>query len=217
MIKYWNEEYYLSYLPWNEGKKHMDESVPVSKTVGEKGAVLTQTSNPRLGACCAGGACVRRGERWALRCKDGPSVGASRRGRAFGGCIMAIIGAGPPAWGGAVLNRAVPLVREMLISLKTPFPTTELHVKAPCEAEACSKPAGGWINAERCGCCGSLWRSKRGYLKPAGQDCAAPSCPRAASPWSAKRRWLAKRARKNINPVLWAAVLQVLCLWLAVL
>lgn len=42
-------------------------------------------------------------------------------------------------------------------------------------------------------------------------------CPRAASPWSAKRKWLAKRARKNINPVLWAAVLQVLCLWLAVL
>lgn len=56
----------------------MDESVPVSKTVGEKGAVLTQTSNPRLGACCAGGACVRRGKRWALRCEDGHSVGASQ-------------------------------------------------------------------------------------------------------------------------------------------
>lgn len=92
MIKYWNEEYYLSYLPWNEGKKHMDESVPVSKTVGEKGAVLTQTSNPRLGACCAGGACVRRGERWALRCEDGHSVGASRRGWASSGCIPARTG-----------------------------------------------------------------------------------------------------------------------------
>lgn len=36
----------------------MDESVPVSKAVGEKGAVSVQTLNPKLGAWCGRDACL---------------------------------------------------------------------------------------------------------------------------------------------------------------
>lgn len=35
-------------------KPHTDESVPVSKAAGEKGAVTIQTLNPEFGAWCGG-------------------------------------------------------------------------------------------------------------------------------------------------------------------
>lgn len=57
MIKYWNEDYYFSYLHWNEekgGGEPTDESVPVSKAVGEKGAVSSRMS-PGFAAWGGGG------------------------------------------------------------------------------------------------------------------------------------------------------------------
>lgn len=162
MIKYWNEDYYFSYLHWNEEKEKKKHACgwvsSCTGAAGQKGAVSLRPVEPGFGDAYGwfgGGSCVSYCTWQLCRWKDAPSVGVSPRPSVLG--IM--------LWELVLLSKGScpSKCREGMISQKTQFPTTGLCTCIPLEAHAGSKCTRRWINTVLfCCCCGRLSRSRRG-------------------------------------------------------
>lgn len=145
MIKYWNQDYYFSYLHWNEEKGGetlpTDESVPVSKAVGEKGAASSQMS-PGFGGggvyMWLGAASSTDSSAQLCRWNEAPLVGASPASSVLGIMLQDLV---LFSKGSSLCQR-----QEIMISQKTQFPAADLHMCISHRTDAGSKCTFKWIN-----------------------------------------------------------------------